>query len=100
MPHLVVIYSSAERKQSKIEYARVEELVDSLESGSSVHCGRAGSSPASRTKKKTDIQWMSVFFLLRWRDLKARPEQSEGKEQSGGLFLRAWESPWIPGYTR
>ena len=43
---------------------------------------------------------MSVFFLLRWRDLKARPEQSEGKEQSGGLFLRAWESPWIPGYTR
>ena len=40
------------------------------------------------------------FFLLRWRDLKARPEQSEGKEQSGGLFLRAWESPWIPGYTR
>ena len=28
------------------------ELVDSLDSGSSVHCGRAGSSPASPTKKK------------------------------------------------
>ena len=27
------------------------ELVDSLDSGSSVHCGRAGSSPASPTKK-------------------------------------------------
>ena len=26
------------------------ELVDSLDSGSSVHCGRAGSSPASPTK--------------------------------------------------
>jgi hypothetical protein len=25
-------------------------LVDSLDSGSSVHCGRAGSSPASPTK--------------------------------------------------
>ena len=28
---------------------RVVELVDSLDSGSSVHCGRAGSSPASPT---------------------------------------------------
>ena len=27
------------------------ELVDSLDSGSSVHCGRAGSSPASPTKE-------------------------------------------------
>ena len=31
-------------------YARVVELADSLDSGSSVHSGRAGSSPASRTK--------------------------------------------------
>ena len=29
---------------------RVVELVDSLDSGSSVHCGRAGSSPASPTR--------------------------------------------------
>ena len=28
------------------------ELVDSLDSGSSVHCGRAGSSPASPTKRE------------------------------------------------
>ena len=30
--------------------ARVVELADSLDSGSSAHYGRAGSSPASRTK--------------------------------------------------
>ena len=33
-----------------IQYGRVVELVDSLDSGSSVHCGRAGSSPASPTR--------------------------------------------------
>lgn len=32
--------------------ARVVELVDSLASGASVHYGRAGSNPASRTKYK------------------------------------------------
>ena len=32
--------------------ARVVELADSLDSGSSVHYARAGSSPASRTRKK------------------------------------------------
>ena len=31
--------------------ARVVELADSLDSGSSVHYARAGSSPASRTNK-------------------------------------------------
>ena len=35
-------------------------MVDSLDSGSSVHCGRAGSSPASPTKKE-DIR-LDVFF--------------------------------------
>ena len=35
-----------------IRCARVVELADSLDSGSSVLYGRAGSSPASRTKKK------------------------------------------------
>ena len=34
----------------KTANARVVELADSLDSGSSVHSGRAGSSPASRTK--------------------------------------------------
>ena len=35
----------------KVQYARVVELADSLDSGSSVHYARAGSSPASRTKR-------------------------------------------------
>ena len=33
------------------------------DSGSSVHCGRAGSSPASRTKQKKDIL-SDVLFLF------------------------------------
>ena len=41
------------RETQPIKYGRVVELVDSLDSGSSVHCGRAGSSPASPTRKKT-----------------------------------------------
>ena len=36
-------------KHSKFKCARVVELADSLDSGSSVHFGRAGSTPASRT---------------------------------------------------
>ena len=39
-------------RQKRRIYARVVELADSLDSGSSVHSGRAGSSPASRTKKE------------------------------------------------
>ena len=48
----MLLYWSAEGNQGKTKYARVVELVDSLDSGSSVHCGRAGSSPASPTKEK------------------------------------------------
>ena len=42
-------------------YGRVVELVDSLDSGSSVHCGRAGSSPASPTKET--VERLSLFLL-------------------------------------
>ena len=45
-----------------ITYARVVELVDSLDSGSSVHCGRAGSSPASRTINRHP--YGCLFFLF------------------------------------
>ena len=47
----MLIYSSVERQLSAQgnKDGRVVELVDSLDSGSSVHCGRAGSSPASPT---------------------------------------------------
>ena len=45
-------------------YARVVELADSLDSGSSVHDGRAGSSPASRTKKERHLLSADVFLFL------------------------------------
>ena len=52
----MLLCSSVEQQLSAQENrdGRVVELVDSLDSGSSVHCGRAGSSPASPT---------NLFFL-------------------------------------
>ena len=44
--------------------ARVVELADSLDSGSSVHSGRAGSSPASRTNKKRHPFGCRFSFLF------------------------------------
>ena len=46
-------------------HARVVELVDSLDSGSSVHSGRGGSSPPSRTKKKDDRLRTVIFLFIR-----------------------------------
>ena len=63
MQYSVLIYSSAEA-HNIIKYARVVELVDSLDSGSSVHCGRAGSSPASPTKET--VERLSLFFVSRY----------------------------------
>ena len=40
-------------------------MVDSLDSGSSVHCGRAGSSPASPTKIGKHLFRACRFFYLR-----------------------------------
>ena len=48
--------------QGIIFYARVVELADSLDSGSSVHYARAGSSPASRTTKKGHLLLQVSFF--------------------------------------
>ena len=46
-------------------YARVVELADSLDSGSSAHSGRAGSSPASRTILfGTEIIGFRCFFYV------------------------------------
>ena len=47
-------------RQERHKYGRVVELVDSLDSGSSVHCGRAGSSPASPTKET--VERLSLFL--------------------------------------
>ena len=43
-------------------YARVVELADSLDSGSSVHYARAGSSPASRTttQRRLVLRWVPL----------------------------------------
>ena len=43
--------------------ARVVELADSLDSGSSVHYARAGSSPASRTSVGTEFTLFRRLFL-------------------------------------
>ena len=61
----MVVYRS---RQKAAQFGRVVELVDSLDSGSSVHCGRAGSSPASPTKEETS-DWMSLLFCFQERDL-------------------------------
>ena len=47
--------------------ARVVELADSLDSGSSAHSGRAGSSPASRTKHCKIPQSLRLrdFYIFR-----------------------------------
>ena len=62
----VVIYSSVEQQLTR--YGRVVELVDSLDSGSSVHYGRAGSSPASPTKRsehyRCDFQEVDIYGVL------------------------------------
>ena len=50
--------------ESNAKYARVVELADSLDSGSSAHSGRAGSSPASRTKTKTATERLRFFVLV------------------------------------
>ena len=44
--------------------ARVVELADSLDSGSSVHYARAGSSPASRTTFKARNRKISGLFYI------------------------------------
>ena len=51
--------------QTTTKYARVVELVDSLDSGSSAHSGRGGSTPPSRTIQK-DFR-KEVLFLFEER---------------------------------
>ena len=64
----MILYQSAEGNDLTTEilkrlYGRVVELVDSLDSGSSVHCGRAGSSPASPTKREQASSEACSFFF-------------------------------------
>ena len=80
-------------------YGRVVELVDSLDSGSSVHCGRAGSSPASPTKIKKDIQ-SDVLFYFRMRDLKGRHAFWRAKKCPVDTFLVRGKVPLFSGAVR
>ena len=62
MEYPMVLYlSNRVTESNKTKYARVVELVDSLDSGSSVHSEHAGSTPASRTKRKMSVR--ASFFL-------------------------------------
>ena len=47
---------------AKMKNARVVELADSLDSGSSVHYARAGSSPASRTTSEQALYRLFRLF--------------------------------------
>ena len=68
------------------KYGRVVELVDSLDSGSSVHCGRAGSSPASPTKSTHGGFVMSAFFLQKNKKALNDPQKML-PEQSGNFDI-------------
>ena len=61
VPSLAPVFSPESEK--KLYYARVVELADSLDSGSSGHYARAGSSPASRTKSDTDFDTMGISLV-------------------------------------
>ena len=69
-------------------YGRVVELVDSLDSGSSVHCGRAGSSPASPTKKRHPIG--CLFYLLCWNAHGLRSTSDVDVDRSPFLSADCW----------
>ena len=62
-------------------------MVDSLDSGSSVHSGRAGSSPASRTMKKASFVYQDKrgFFLLSGQKT-SKYKQYRASERSIGCF--------------
>ena len=67
------------------ENGRVVELVDSLDSGSSVHYGRAGSSPASPTKE--DSRKAVSFFASRSSMKQMKPLDFQEKRRSRGIFV-------------
>ena len=69
--------------------ARVVELADSLDSGSSAHYGRAGSSPASRTKKERHASRVFLFCYpgRKRRELVVQPTRLQKYERPRDGFL-------------
>ncbi len=67
-------------KRMQTNHARVAELADALDSGSSGHYARAGSSPVSRTKQKecpTGI--LFVWYALEKQSLNLKKARSVEK---------------------
>ena len=90
----MLLYGSAEGNPADT-YGRVVELVDSLDSGSSVHCGRAGSSPASPTRKD-GFERNRLFSFLKFyndwrkREMIRRTKWSMPWEMVPTIFALAW----------
>ena len=57
------------------------ELADSLDSGSSAHYGRAGSSPASRTKSDTNFDTMGIRLVSDFFCAMGRPVLHESAQR-------------------
>ena len=67
------------------------ELVDSLDSGSSVHCGRAGSSPASPTKRKGHPNGCPFFYIfVKVLDMTLQNNRRLPWEMLPTIFTLAW----------
>ena len=65
------------------------ELADSLDSGSSAHYGRAGSSPASRTKKYGTHSGTVFFYARGGKGLKPRFNPRHPKNASDSAAFLA-----------
>ena len=64
-------------------FARVVELADSLDSGSSAHYGRAGSSPASRTKKQDSLLAVLFFCCSGW--IRRESDETRGPRKNASF---------------
>ena len=74
-------------------YARVVELVDSLDSGSSVHYAREGSSPSSRTKIPPEKSGGSPRGLITYEYARVVELADSLDSGSSVLYGRAGSSP-------
>ena len=72
------------------DHARVVELADSLDSGSSVHSGRAGSSPASRTKTPGSFGFRGFLLSPRFGKRRKSTVRAHGALIFVFLFLVAY----------
>ena len=74
--------------QTTTKYARVGELVDSLDSGSSAHSGRGGSTPPSRTIR--DRRKPVSFFASRALTERLKTPGFHAFSGIQGIFCTCW----------